>query len=89
MQTRVKHRGGGADSREAPWSTVEAVKTRVDGAESLGLINTGVQVGFVREDFTGAMTWVLGVGAPGTCSWSLSPGCGEVRGVAALEDSLC
>jgi hypothetical protein len=60
VQTRVKHRGGGADSSEAPRSTVEAVQTRGGGAESLGLINTGVQVGFVREDFTGAMTWVLG-----------------------------
>ena len=39
--------------------------TRGGGAESLGLINTGVQVGFVREDFTGAMPWVLGVVVPG------------------------
>ena len=51
VQTPVKHRGGGADSSEAPRRTVEAVQTRGGGAESLGLINTGVQVGFVREDF--------------------------------------
>ena len=41
VQTRVK----------PPRSTEEAVLTRGRSAEGLGLINTGVQVGFVREDF--------------------------------------
>ena len=41
VQTRVK----------PARSTEESVLTRGRRAEGLGLINTGVQVGFVREDF--------------------------------------
>jgi len=100
VQTRVKHRGGGADSRAAPWSTVEAVQTRVThrggGADSRGWRGESWTYkhwdpgGFVREDFTGTTPWAL-VSAPQDSRvdgpWCRDAGkCGDV---AALEDSLC